>query len=89
MVESIRKKIFLFFWGGWDGREGEPKMMLLLSFLRNKKKKIFWGKLFGGTLPPNKKLFGGTLPPNKILFGGTVPPSKKLFGGTIPEIKMS
>ena len=38
------------------------------------------GKLFGGTVPPNKKLFGGTVPPNKKLFGGTVPPNKILFG---------
>ena len=41
------------------------------------------GKLFGGTVPPNKKLFGGTVPPNKKLFGGTVPPNKILFGGTV------
>ena len=45
--------------------------------------KKFWGKLFGGTVPPNKKLFGGTVPPNKKLFGGTVPPNKILFGGTL------
>ena len=45
--------------------------------------KILWGKLFGGTVPPNKKLFGGTVPPNKKLFGGTVPPNKILFGGTL------
>ena len=45
------------------------------------------GKLFGGTVPPNKKLFGGTVPPNKKLFGGTVPPNKILFGGTVPPSK--
>ena len=41
-----------------------------------------WGKLFGGTVPPNKTLFGGTVPPNNTLFGGTVPPNSTLFGGT-------
>ena len=30
-----------------------------------------WGKLFGGTVPPNNTLFGGTVPPNSTLFGGT------------------
>ena len=33
--------------------------------------KSFWGKLFGGTVPPNNTLFGGTVPPNSTLFGGT------------------
>ena len=41
-----------------------------------------WGKLFGGTVPPNNTLFGGTVPPNNTLFGGTVPPNSTLFGGT-------
>ena len=41
-----------------------------------------WGKLFGGTVPPNNTLFGRTVPPNKTLFGGTVPPDSTLFGGT-------
>ena len=31
-----------------------------------------WGKLFGGTVPPNNTLFGGTVPPNSTLFGGTL-----------------
>ena len=35
-----------------------------------------WGKLFGGTVPPNNTLFGGTVPPNSTLFGGT-PDSEK------------
>ena len=26
--------------------------------------KFLWGKLFGGTVPPNNTLFGGTVPPN-------------------------
>ena len=42
----------------------------------------FWGKLFGGTVPPNNTLFGGTVPPNNTLFGGTVPRNSTLFGGT-------
>ena len=33
--------------------------------------KSYWGKLFGGTVPPNNTLFGGTVPPNSTLFGGT------------------
>ena len=41
-----------------------------------------WGKLFGGTVPPNNTLFGGTVPPNNTLFGRTVPPNSTLFGGT-------
>ena len=32
---------------------------------------FIWGKLFGGTVPPNNTLFGGTVPPNSTLFGGT------------------
>ena len=43
-----------------------------------------WGKLFGGTVPPNNSLFGGTVPPNNSLFGRTVPPNNSLFGGTVP-----
>ena len=30
-----------------------------------------WGKLFGGTVPPNNTLFGRTVPPNSRLFGRT------------------
>ena len=41
-----------------------------------------WGKLFGGTVPPNNTLFGRTVPPNNTLFGGTDPPNGALFGGT-------
>ena len=39
---------------------------------------LIWGKLFGGTVPPNNTLFGGTVPPNSTLFGGT-PDSEKLY----------
>ena len=48
--------------------------------------KVKWGKLFGGTVPPNNTLFGGTVPPNKALFGGTVPPNSTLFGRT-PDLE--
>ena len=41
-----------------------------------------WGKLFGGTVPPNNTLFGRTVLPNNTLFGGTVPPNSTLFGRT-------
>ena len=41
-----------------------------------------WGKLFGGTVPPNNTLFGRTVPPNNTLFGGAVPPNSTLFGET-------
>ena len=53
---------------------------------RRIKPKLIWfskrGKLFGGTVPPNKTLFGGNILPNNTLFGGTVQPNSTLIGGT-------
>ena len=57
-------------------------LQTLQSKLQPECQKEFWGKLFGGTVPPNNTLFGGTVPPNNTLFGGTVPPNSTLFGGT-------
>ena len=47
-------------------------------FFAKKKGGGNWGKLFGGTVPPNNTLFGGPGPPNNTLFGGT-PYSDKEF----------